>query len=253
MHSVVILGTGNLAQHLCVAFSKTASVEVIQVFGRNTAKLKSFKNYAETCSNPLEIKDADVYLIAVKDDAITEVSKHLIKKNGVVAHTSGATGLDGISLENRAVFYPVQTFTKDKPVNFKTIPIGIEASNEKGLSLLKFLAEQISDNIYEINSEQRKQLHLAAVFVNNFTNHLYRIGQDICTKASLPFDMLKPLILETAEKLGTISPQEAQTGPARRADKKSIQRHLELIDTGEEKEIYNLLTEAIKTRYEKKL
>ena len=253
MHSVIILGTGNLAQHLAAVFSVTPAIELIQIYGRSVGGLKWFENHAETCSDPNKIKDADVYLIAVKDEAIRPVSKLLSLKKGLVAHTSGATDMDGIPLENRGVFYPVQSFSKGKPLDFKSIPIGIEANQEKDLKVLDFVAQQISTNVHRISSEQRKKLHLAAVFANNFTNHLYSISEDICQRAGLPFSILKPLIQETADKLQTISPKAAQTGPARRGDDESIQHHLNLINNNLEGEIYALFTEAIKAKYEEKL
>lgn len=253
MHSVIILGTGNLAQHLTTAFSKVASIQLIQVYGRSQDGLKWFENHAETCSDLNRIKDADVHIIAVKDEAIRPVSKFLSSKKWLVVHTSGATDMDCIPLDNRGVFYPVQTFTKGKLLDFKNVPIGIEANHEKDLKVLEFVAQQISTKVYRVSSKQRKELHLAAVFANNFTNHLYRISEDICERADLPFDILKPLIQETAEKLQTLSPETAQTGPARRGDEISIQHHLNLINNNLEGEIYALFTEAIKAKYEEKL
>ncbi|WP_322790497.1 Rossmann-like and DUF2520 domain-containing protein [Tenacibaculum tangerinum] len=144
----------------------------------------------------------------------------------------------------KGVFYLLQSFSKDKEVNFNEIPFCLEAENKEDLQLLETLAKSIGKNIYHINSEQRKQLHVAAVFVNNFTNHMYKIGADICNEHRVPFEVLQPLIQETAQKIITLSPEAAQTGPAKRNDQKTIQEHLALLNT-EQKEIYKLITKSI--------
>lgn len=253
MLKIVILGTGNLAKHLYTAFTKADGVDMVQVVGRNQSELEQFSEHS-TISNSFDsIGSADVYLIAVKDDAIGEVSQHLLKKKGVVVHTSGAIGLTAIQAENRGVFYPLQTFTKGKMVDFSPIPICIEAQEKKSLETLKNLAQSISGKVHHIDSEQRKKLHLAAVFVNNFTNYLYGVGEELCLEEGLSFDLLKPLILETAEKIRTIHPKEAQTGPARRNDVKSMESHLELLNKKEHIALYKLLSHAIKQAHEKEL
>jgi predicted short-subunit dehydrogenase-like oxidoreductase (DUF2520 family) len=150
-------------------------------------------------------------------------------------------------LENnsrKGVFYPLQSFTKGKKVDFYSIPICIEATHSTDEKLLKELANKLSDKIFTISSEQRKKLHVAAVFVNNFTNHMYTIGNNICKKNNIPFEILKPLIEETAQKVFKISPEKAQTGPAIRKDSETIKNHLFLLDE-QEKEIYNLMTKSI--------
>ena len=253
MISVVILGTGNLAQHLCQTFSKTNSIQLIQVYGRNQSNLTWFSSYTKICSEPKEIAAADVYLIAVSDNAIEEVSHHLPDSNGIVAHTSGATPMNVLSMQNRAVFYPLQTFTKGKTVDFGSVPICLEAKNVESLEVLHNMAQAISSKVCHINTEQRRQLHLAAVFTNNFTNYLYGIGEAICKRNQISFDLLKPLIQETSNKIISLSPGEAQTGPARRGDEKSMNQHLSLISDCNEQEIYRLLSESIKTKYEKEL
>ncbi len=252
MHTIVVLGTGNVALHLCNAFLAVDTLKLVQVYGRNKETLQRFNAFANTTSNPDEIEEADIYLIAVNDDAISQVSKLLITKKGIVVHTSGAIAMHVIQSEKRGVFYPLQTFTKSKEVDFSTIPICIEAESPQLLETLKILAKAISEKVHEINSEQRKKLHLAAVFVNNFTNYLYGVGETICLEEGLPFDLLKPLILETAEKVQTLSPKEAQTGPAKRHDEKSMESHLKLLNK-EHIALYKLLSEAIKQAYEKEL
>lgn len=253
MLKIVILGTGNLAKHLYSAFSKAGHVKIVQVVGRNREALGLFPAHVSTSNDFNAIADADLYLIAVKDDAITEVSGHLLDKEGLVAHTSGAMGLDAIQPKNKGVFYPLQTFTKGKTVDYRSIPICIEAAQKGSIGTLRTLAGSISENVHFIDSEKRKKLHLAAVFVNNFTNYLYGVGEELCLEEGISFDLLKPLIMETAEKVQNISPIDAQTGPARRNDVKSMEGHLELLNKKEHMTLYKLLSQAIKRAHEKKL
>lgn len=253
MLKIVILGTGNLAKHLYSAFAKATNVDVVQVVGRNGEALQQFSKHSPISNDFNAIADADVYVIAVKDDVIGEVSKHLSNKQGIVVHTSGAISLKAIQHTNKGVFYPLQTFTKGKTVDFSSIPICIEAEEKQSLETLRTLAASISENVHHIDSEQRKKLHLAAVFVNNFTNYLYGIGEELCLEEGLSFDLLKPLIMETANKIQTMSPKEAQTGPARRNDIKSMEEHLELLNKQEHITLYKLLSQAIKQTHEKEL
>ena len=164
----------------------------------------------------------------------------------MVVHTSGSVSISAIDNKNRqGVFYPLQTFSKSKEVDFKSIPICIETKNKKDFQILEKVAKSISNIVYKINSEQRKALHIAAVFVCNFVNHLYQIGNDICIENDLPFDILKPLIQETANKIFTLSPNQAQTGPAKRKDTQTINTHMSFLSDENQKEIYKMLTKSI--------
>ncbi len=164
----------------------------------------------------------------------------------MVVHTSGSVALSELSSKNRkGVFYPLQTFSKNKAVNFKEIPICLEAENETDYQTLELIGKSISDKIFNINSEQRKALHVAAVFVCNFSNHLYQIGNEICDQNNIPFEVLHPLIMETAAKIKTLSPSEAQTGPAKRNDTQTINTHLNFLRNETQKEIYKILTKSI--------
>tara|TARA_R110002051_G_scaffold89772_2_gene158274 strand:- start:2845 stop:3609 length:765 start_codon:yes stop_codon:yes gene_type:complete len=254
MISIVILGTGNVAKHLYEAFSAIDGVNIIQVVGRSEQKLLAFSNRTQVSSDFRDIKEADIYLIAVSDDAIGEVSVKLSDKKGLVVHTSGSYPLDILSTNQRkGVFYPLQSFTKGKKVDFKEIPICLEASQDDDLKLLDQLAHLISEKVFNISSEQRKTIHIAAVFVNNFTNHLYQIGNEICTEKNIPFELLYPLIQETANKISTLTPKEAQTGPARRGDMITVTNHLGLLENKTHKEIYSLLSNSIQKDYEQEL
>ena len=252
MLSVILLGTGNVAQHLYNALAALDTVNLKQVYGRNTEALSYFKNIAVT-NNPDHILNADVYLIAVNDDAIKAVSQLLLKKNGIVAHTSGAAPLAHIKTSNSGVFYPLQSFTKGKKVDFSTIPFCIEGSNNKTEATLLELAGKLSSKVYTISSDQRKTIHLAAVLANNFSNHLFTIASSICQENKVSFAILHPLITETVEKIKHISPREAQTGPAKRKDVLTMQSHLDQLENPLHKKIYQLLSESIIHTYEEKL
>ncbi|WP_343486535.1 DUF2520 domain-containing protein [Allomuricauda sp. d1] len=246
MLSVILLGTGNVAHHLFKAFSKVESVSVEQVYGRNINSLKNFENQADVTSTSEAIKDADVYLIGVDDSSITEVSNLLNAKNGLVAHTSGSVPMDAIEHENRGVFYPLQSFTKGKEIDFSNIPICIEANNDKEYEVLEKLGKAISTSVHRITTKQRQALHLPAVFVNNFTNHLYQIAETLCEERDVPFELLRPLIMETADKIRFLSPNEAQTGPAKRNDIEIMQQHLDSLKNPLRKKIYQLMSESIR-------
>ena len=246
MIRVSIIGSGNLAQHLIVAFSKTTDIELVQVFSRKDAAFAHLINPDKIYTNFNDIIAADLFIIAITDDAITEVSAAIPFSNELVVHTSGSVSIAAIDNKNRqGVFYPLQTFSKSKEVDFKTIPICIETKNEKDFQILEKVAKSISNTVYKINSEQRKALHIAAVFVCNFVNHLYQIGNDICIENDLPFDILKPLIQETANKILTLSPNQAQTGPAKRKDIQTMNAHLNFLSDENQKEIYKMLTKSI--------
>ncbi len=241
-----IIGSGNVAQHLIQAFSKAADIELVQVFSRKKESVSRLITEDKIITDFNDLIAVDLVIIAVTDEAIAEVSKEIPLSNLLVVHTSGSVAIEAISNKNRqGVFYPLQTFSISKEVDFKTIPICIEAQNEKDFQILETVAISISDTVYEISTEQRKALHAAAVFVSNFVNHLYQIGNDICIKNDLSFDILKPLIQETANKILTLSPKEAQTGPAKRQDTQTINAHLNFLTDEHQKEIYKMLTKSI--------
>lgn len=251
MIRVCILGGGNVATHLAKAFLKASGIQLVQIYARSITQIDAFKHQT-SITNSLELlNDADVYVISVSDDAVAKVSSELVTQNKLVVHTSGSVPLDALNKHTRSgVFYPLQSFSKEKEVDFSTIPFCLETSHEEDYALLEQLASSIGKNIYAINSEQRKSLHVAAVFVNNFTNHMYKIGNDICNQYEVPFEVLAPLIQETAQKITALSPEEAQTGPAKRNDKKTIDHHLGLLDEHQQK-IYQLITKSIQNNGEK--
>lgn len=246
MIQVTIIGSGNVARHLIKAFSEKAEIELVQVFSRKPQVVADLVNSNKIISDYNHLQTVDVMIIAVTDDAVAEVSGQIPFKNQLVVHTSGSVAMSNMDDKNRkGVFYPLQTFSKSKAVDFKIIPICLEAENDKDYQTLETVAKLISNVIYKVNSEQRKALHVAAVFVSNFVNHLYQMGNEICTENNLSFDILKPLIQETANKILTLSPKEAQTGPAKRKDTQTINTHLSFLTDENQKEIYKLLTKSI--------
>ena len=252
MIRVSIIGSGNVAQHLIQTFNSdginpvSSNIELVQVFARKKESVSDLIATNKIYTNFNKIIPADLFIIAITDDAIAEVSKELPFSNQLVVHTSGSVAMDAMGSKNRqGVFYPLQTFSKSKEIDFKTIPICLEAQNEKDIQTLETVAKAISNSVYKIDSEQRKALHVAAVFVSNFVNHLYQISNAICIENELSFDILKPLIQETANKILALSPNEAQTGPAQRKDSQTINAHLNFLTDDNQKEIYKLLTKSI--------
>jgi len=247
MISVTLLGAGNVATHLYKAFSKSETVSVKQWYNRTYASISSYANEVATTDTLDDLKEADIYIIAVSDDSIAQLSKDLPFTNRLVVHTSGSVSMHNLDKKNKiGVFYPLQTFSKATDIDFTKIPICIEVYEKENLQLLKDLAKATGCKPHKISTEQRQTLHLAAVFVNNFTNQLYRIGHEICETKNIEFSILHPLIEETARKIQDMSPYKAQTGPAKRNDKKTIKRQLKLIEKEEHESIYKLLTSAIK-------
>lgn len=254
MISVILLGCGNVATHLYKALTKAKDTMVLQWYNRNIASISSFQNDVDITDNINDLKQADVYIIAVSDSAIGNLSSQLPFSNRLVVHTSGSVSLHDLDKKHkRGVFYPLQTFTKEADIEFSQVPICIEVEKKEDLQILKNLAEALGCTYYRVNSDQRAALHLAAVFVNNFTNQLYRIAHEITESKSVDFNILKPLIQETAHKIETLSPYMAQTGPAKRNDKKTIKKHLKNLDKDIHKDIYELLTKSIKLTHGKKL
>ncbi len=246
MISVVILGAGNVAHHLYKAFFSSENVTVTQWYNRNIQSMRPFNNEVQLTDNLSQLIEADIYIIAVSDDAISELSQQLPFEDRLVVHTSGSVSPYDIDMKNRrGILYPLQTFSREANIDFSEVPLCIETLMRKDYDQLKELGQSISNNVKRVNSDQRASLHLAAVFVNNFTNQLFRIAHEITESQGAEFDLLKPLILETANKVQDLSPFKAQTGPAKRNDKKTIKRHLKMLDNEDHKDIYKLMTASI--------
>lgn len=230
---VVIIGAGNVATHLARAL-KEAGFVISQVYSRtqDAAEELALNLNSKFTSNPADIlPDADLYIVSVTDDALETLAENLNFKKQLVVHTSGSILLDVIRpmSESIGVLYPLQTLSKAGKANFKNIPICIEANSADNLERIRKIALRLSDDVRDVNSEQRKQLHLAAVFACNFTNYMYTIAGEILNQSGLDMNFLLPLIKETARKIETISPVDAQTGPALRGDKNVMEQHLTML------------------------
>lgn len=251
---VVLLGAGRVAVQLGPALQQ-AGVEIVQVYSR-TAKKADALAACLGCSSTDDLTaifdHADLYILAISDAAIPGVGQTLgqhLPPQVRMVHTSGATSLDALQhyVVQAGVFYPLQTFSQGRPVEWSEIPFCLEATTPELLDDLRLLAQKISTRVYEVDSEQRATLHVAAVFANNFSNYLFSIAERIGRAKNLPFDLLRPLILETARKVQEQSPGDAQTGPAVRQDWETIERHLLYLQQHHPEYItlYRMLTEGI--------
>ncbi len=246
MLKVVIIGSGNVAQHLAKAIDASGQAMLVQMYARHPEKLGHLLPADKIISSLESLVNADIYIISVSDDAIAEVAAQLPFEGRLVVHTSGSVALEQLEDRNRrGVFYPLQTFSKDKVLNFRNIPLCLESEFEEDYPILQTLANALSQTVYKIDSKQRQALHVAAVFVSNFSNHMYALGSAICEANGISFNILKPLITETSDKVKTLSPIQAQTGPAIRHDQKTIDKHLDFLKDSNQREIYTLLTRSI--------
>ncbi len=248
--TVSIIGSGNVASVLGKAITD-ADIKILDVFSPNisNSKLLAEKldcNYVDSIEKLNTV--SDLYILATPDNEIVNSITNLPTITGIVVHTSGTEPCEILAgkFENYGVFYPLQTFTKNRQVDFKDVPICIEGSNDKTSDLLVKMARKISNNVVLLNSEKREYLHLTAVTVNNFTNLLYSIAHDVLEEKGIDFALLHPLIKETALKIQDVNPHLAQTGPARRNDITTVNKHLQLLEKHPEfREIYDLLSKQI--------
>ena len=245
IQKVSIVGYGNVGSHLANVF-RLNGVEVSEILVRESNTNNDFHFITDF----EQLAPHQLVIVCVPDDQIANVL-NVIPQSCPVAYTSGATNLTSVpKREHLGVFYPLQSFTKGVDVLFSEVPLFIEGTTKKFEQQLFDLAKRISRNVKYANSEERMKLHVAAVLVNNFTNHLFHLSKTYLDGQSLHFDDLKPLIAETIRKIEHESPYNAQTGPARRGDVKTINQHLELL-TGIEREIYALITKSIQKTYSK--
>ena len=246
---IVLIGSGNVAFHLAKAFTE-AQIPISQIFGRNTTELQKISEQFSIPFSTETLADADLYIISVSDSSIAEVSALIKNENVLVAHTSGSVSREALSGNYRkSVFYPLQTFSKSKNLDYSKIPFFIDAENENDEDILKNLASKISKNVMLANDEKRKYIHLTAVFACNFVNHLYARAKEISDSQGIPFDYFLPLIDETTQKIHELEPKLAQTGPAIRNDEKVLKLHESLLTDEEKLKIYKTLNESIKKMY----
>jgi len=251
IRSVVIVGSGNLAEALACAVAGS-SLELRQVFGRNRVRTAAVAALAGTAAetDAAHLAAADIYLIAVSDAAVADAAASLpIAATAVVAHTAGGVSIDALPrrFPRRAVFYPFQTFTKGRAVDFAEIPILIETASAELRGEVEAFARCLSRTVLYADSTLRAQVHLAGVFACNFANHLFELGGEVLRRAGVSSDLLRPIIAETAAKaLAAERPAAVQTGPAVRGDRPTQERHLRLL-AGDERlsALYRLITQSI--------
>ena len=247
---IVIIGSGNVAYHLAKAFTQN-NIEVSQIFGRNEVELNKISEELNIPYSTKDLDDADLYLISVSDSAVEQVSDLIKTEKALVAHTSGSLPIETLNGDYRkASFYPLQTFSKTKNLEYSKIPFFIEAENQIDEKSLFELASLISDHVETSDYEKRKYIHLTAVFACNFVNHLFARAKEISDSQDLDFNYFIPLIDETVEKIHHLEPKLAQTGPAVRGDERVLKLHEELITNEEHLKIYQLMNESIKKMYQ---
>lgn len=254
MLKVILIGTGNISKFLFDVLSDQPAVAIVQVLGRSEKALEHFRGRTAVSIDFREIKEADVYILAISDEAVGEVAHRLEIGSGLLVHTAGSIPMEVLPAGmRRGVLYPLQTLSGILPDKMMDIPMCIEASEEEDYPILEKLAHSISKRVERVNSDQRKHLHLAAVFANNFSNHLFLLSAEICEEHGVDFDLIRPLIRESCTKVMSQSPYDAQTGPARRGDNKTMNAHLEMLRSPRLKEIYELLSKSIQNTYGKEL
>lgn len=247
---VVIIGAGNLATHLSFAL-KAAGHQIVQIFSRSVnpaSELAEKLNVSYVTDHTTINQQADIYFYAVSDDSLPSLLSLDIAPDAIHVHTAGSVSMDVFNNKKKhfGVFYPLQTFSRNKMVDFKKIPVFIEGSDKRVEAVLELLANQMAEKSYKADSTQRLKLHVAAVFASNFVNHLYNISSDLVQAAGFSFEVLKPLIVETADKINYLSPSDAQTGPAKRNDMGVINNHLEqLVESSDLRFLYQTLTKMI--------
>ena len=265
---LVFLGSGNLATHLSLAL-KAAGEDIIQIFSRTQehAQALADKLHCASCTSISDIRtDADIYIFSVKDDAlpnlISQLSEHLSHHpssnthHPLFLHTAGSVPMSVFPANtpspithhpspNFGVLYPMQTFSKDRVVDFREIPCFIEASDDDTLDVIRQLSSKISDHVQEASSDKRKKLHLAAVFACNMVNHCYRLAEKVLEEENIDFSLYQPLIQETANKVRELSPRKAQTGPMVRYDRTIMNAQIALIPDERTRQIYRLMADSI--------
>ena len=247
---ICFIGAGNLATHLSKKLLSSGFL-IIQVFSKTekSAKTLAEKLNCNFTTTPEKItSDADIYIVAISDSAFEKALSRINFHNKLVVHTSGSQPLSVLEnySANYGVLYPLQTFSKNRELDFSKIPVFIEANNTQNEEILLYLAHEISSSVTLMSSDERKYLHIAAVFACNFVNHFYTIAAELLKTKNIPFDVLKPLILETALKVQELEPENAQTGPAVRSDKNVISKHIEEIKGYDNyAELYNMISENI--------
>ena len=246
---VVIVGSGNVAESLAQAISNADGLELVQLFARNKERGCRVAALANTEWSDCLLAEADLYLISVSDNAVEGCAKMLhIPENAVVAHTAGCCSIDTLAPHtHRAVFYPFQTFSAGRKVDFKKGYIFLEGATSHALQVVEEVAHRLTTKVEMANSARRAVIHLSGVFACNFANAMYANAAEVLASEGLPFDIVAPVIEETAKKaVEILNPAATQTGPARRGDTQTLERHRKMLaDKPRTREIYDKISEDI--------
>ena len=248
--NIVFIGAGNVATHLAKALYR-AGHEIVQVYSRTSYAADRLADLFE-CAATTNIDDvcnyADAYIFAVKDSVLGELSAALARRlpDKLFIHTAGSMGVEVLGVGRGAVLYPMQTFSRDREVNFADVSVFVEALRQDDLEVVRSLAKDLTEKVYELSGEERRSLHIAAVFCCNFANHCYALSEKVLGRHGIPFDVMLPLVDETARKVHEMSPVKAQTGPAVRWDENVMARHMEMLKDDERMlDIYRTMSESI--------
>ena len=246
---IVVVGSGNVAEALARAIAKAEGLHLVQIFARNEVRGRAVAELAHTEWSATYLAEADLYLLAVSDKAVAEVAQSLsVPHDAVVAHTAGCCTLgDLLPHTHRAVFYPFQTFSVGREVDFTKLYIFLESSTDHALRVVEEVAHRLTQKVEMADAARRAVVHLAGVFSSNFVNAMYDNATEILAEEGLPFDVIAPIVSEAAEKvLLSRSPRNSQTGPARRGDKPTLERHRAMLaDKARKLRIYNEISEDI--------
>ena len=257
IQSVSFIGSGNVATHLALALKK-AGLHINEIYSQSheNAMALAQKTGGKAIRTIEELDPlVDLYVISIPDGAIKHVMQNFPQVQGIVVHTSGITPVNVLEiLPHYGVFYPLQTFSKKSKLDMCSVPFCIEASSKEVLLKLKKVASMLSPSVFEISSDQRQYLHLTAVMVNNYSNYLFRMAFDILETKGIDHTLLMPLIEETISKIKSLHPEVAQTGPARRKDTETIEKHLQLLEEHQDyKELYKIFAQQLTKKYNEQL
>ena len=246
---IVIIGSGNVAENLAQAVAEAEGLELVQVFARNEERGRKVAELAQTAWSRSELAEADLYLISVSDNAVAEVAKSLqIPEGAVVAHTAGCCPIESLAPHtHRAVFYPFQTFSVGRKVDFRRGYIFLEGATDHALKTIEEAAHALTKNVLPADTARRAVIHLSGVFACNFANAMYANAAEVLAKEGLPFDIVAPVIEETAKKVvESQNPALSQTGPARRGDTQTLERHRKMLaDEEQKRDLYDKISEDI--------
>ena len=247
---IVLIGAGNVATHLGIALRKSKQ-EIVQVYSRSESSARQLAG-ALKCPFTADVNNietgADAYIISISDHALKGFLKSFSGTEKLIVHTSGTVPMKvfGKKFRNHGVFYPLQTFSKERKIKFGEVPVLIEGNSRRAIPGIRALADAVTPYVFELSSAERRTVHLSAVIANNFSNHLFLLAEKILKKKNIPFPLLGPLLHETVIKAILLTPRGAQTGPAKRGDTAVIEEHLQMLEKEPQlRRIYKLLSENI--------